>query len=132
MIEVEGTFSKRYIELARQIISCWTKGDWRNRELLLQGYERHNAHIQAIVPKDRLLVWTPGDEWDGLCRHLGKEVPQEPFPHVNKGDNVAQMHKLLAAYIVMILIERHLKWPLMVAAGGLIAYAALKLYAYIL
>ena len=36
-----------------------------------------------MVPEDRLLEWRVGDGWEPLCKFLGKEIPDEPFPHVN-------------------------------------------------
>lgn len=39
--------------------------------------------IRGIVPPERLLEWSVEDGWEPLCEFLGKEVPSEPFPHVN-------------------------------------------------
>lgn len=36
-----------------------------------------------MVPKDRLLEWSADEGWEPLCRFLGKEVPDMPFPHAN-------------------------------------------------
>lgn len=64
---------------------------------LRPGYEAHNAHVRAVVPKDRLLEWHPRDGWEPLCQHLGVDVPEEflvkeagkgvkvkPFPNINE------------------------------------------------
>ncbi len=42
--------------------------------------------IRGLVAKDRLLEWTVEDGWEPLCEFLGKDVPNEPFPHVNTRD----------------------------------------------
>jgi len=47
------------------------------------AYERHNAHVRATAPRDRLLEWTPRDGWGPLCDALGVPVPDEPFPRLN-------------------------------------------------
>lgn len=39
--------------------------------------------IRGLVPPDRLLEWSVEDGWEPLCKFLGKDVPDEPFPHLN-------------------------------------------------
>lgn len=48
------------------------------------AYERHNAHVQAIVPPENLLLWGPQDGWDPLCKFLGVPVPEIPLPYINE------------------------------------------------
>lgn len=55
------------------------------------AYERHNAEVRATVPPDRLLEWRPGDGWAPICERLGLPVPDQPFPHLNTGDEFAAM-----------------------------------------
>jgi hypothetical protein len=45
--------------------------------------ERHNAEVTGGIPADRLLVFEPSEGWEPLCRFLGVEVPDEPFPQTN-------------------------------------------------
>lgn len=47
-------------------------------------YRRHYDEIRATMPKDRLLEMDLKDGWGPLCAFLGKEVPNESFPHVNE------------------------------------------------
>ena len=61
----------------------------QNRSKLRRGFIEHNEHVRETVPKDNLLQFRPGDGWEPLCEFLGKEVPIEPFPHVNEGRQVA-------------------------------------------
>ena len=53
--------------------------DWRfsksNADVLLSHYRAHNAAVQALVPKEKLLVYKIGDGWEPLCKFLGKPVP---------------------------------------------------------
>ena len=39
--------------------------------------------IRGLVPKERLLEWNVQDGWESVCQFLDKDVPSEPFPHVN-------------------------------------------------
>jgi len=55
----------------------------------LKIYNTHNNNVLDYF-KDRsedllLLDFTKGDQWEELCLFLGKEVPEIPFPHLNKG-----------------------------------------------
>jgi hypothetical protein len=54
-----------------------------DRDACIREFERHNGHVRATVPADRLVEWQPGDGWEPLCAALGVPVPDEPFPHVN-------------------------------------------------
>ena len=49
----------------------------------VEAYERHNEHVRATVPADRLIEWAPGDGWEPLCSGLCLPAPVEPFPHLN-------------------------------------------------
>ena len=46
-------------------------------------YREHVNMIRGLVPTDRLLEWSVEDGWEPLCKFLGKEVPDEPFPKTN-------------------------------------------------
>lgn len=55
----------------------------------LRIYRKHNADVRAYFKERRNdfieLCWENGDGWDRLCRFLGKDIPDVPFPHANKG-----------------------------------------------
>lgn len=59
-----------------------------NEAIYISTYERHNREVLAYFserPADLLVLrLTEGDGWEKLCRFLGKEVPDIPFPHLNK------------------------------------------------
>jgi hypothetical protein len=57
--------------------------DVSDRDACIDAARRHNDHVRATAPPDRLLEWTPGDGWEPLCRALELAVPDEPFPHRN-------------------------------------------------
>jgi hypothetical protein len=46
-----------------------------------------NAHLDAVrrnVPANKLLEFEVTDGWEPLCRFLGVDVPDAPFPHLNE------------------------------------------------
>lgn len=58
-------------------------GPETDRDVAIDGYERHNRHVIETAPKDRLVGYQPGDGWAPLCRALDLPIPDEPFPHTN-------------------------------------------------
>ena len=40
--------------------------------------------MKRHVPKDKLLVFNVKEGWEPLCKFLGKDVPEVPFPNVNE------------------------------------------------
>jgi hypothetical protein len=61
------------------------------KDTAIAAFERHNDHVRATAPPDRLLEWHPGDGWEPICRALGVDVPDEPFPHVNTTEDFRAM-----------------------------------------
>jgi hypothetical protein len=57
--------------------------DVRDAEKAMAAYEKHNAHVRATAPKERLVEWTPADGWGPICKALRVAVPDRPFPHSN-------------------------------------------------
>ena len=60
---------------------------WDDEATLLAAYERHNAEVRAGVAPERLLTWNAKEGWEPLCRALGKPIPDQPFPWVNKRED---------------------------------------------
>ena len=54
-----------------------------SRETCIAAYRRNNALVRDTVPAEQLLVFTPSDGWDPLCRFLGVTVPEGDFPRSN-------------------------------------------------
>jgi hypothetical protein len=50
-------------------------------------YEAHNARVKREIPRERLLVYEPGQGWEPLCAFLGVAVPAQPYPKVNTTDD---------------------------------------------
>ena len=58
-------------------------GRFLEKDYALDVFHRHNEEVQSKVPADRLLVWEVKEGWEPICRFLGVEVPDTPFPHLN-------------------------------------------------
>ena len=54
------------------------------RQRCLSGFRQHREKVLRTIPKDRLLIFNLSDGWGPLCEFLGKPVPSEPFPHVDR------------------------------------------------
>mmetsp|Transcript_7764 Transcript_7764/g.15511 ORF Transcript_7764/g.15511 Transcript_7764/m.15511 type:complete len:288 (-) Transcript_7764:116-979(-) len=50
----------------------------------LAAYEANNARVRKVVPRKRLLIQDHSKGWTDLCKFLGKEVPEIPYPYSNK------------------------------------------------
>jgi hypothetical protein len=61
-----------------------------DKEHCLRVFEQHRKRVRRTVPAERLLVYRVQDGWEPLSRFLGVNVPDEPFPRVNVGDNLAE------------------------------------------
>jgi hypothetical protein len=61
--------------------------EWDDAATLMAAYERHNATVRAKVSPNRLLEWNAEEGWETLCRALGKPIPNQPFPWVNKRED---------------------------------------------
>lgn len=88
-------------------------------------YRRHYRAVRAAVPKERLLEYKLGSGWEPLCKFLGKEVPDVPFPHRNEAIILA--NAMGAAFGKSM---KNSAFNLLVVAGavGGIAWAAKKVY----
>ncbi len=115
-------FVRPYIEVANLVCHQWTGGNWKDEERLGQSFRDHYALIRAKVPKDRLLEFNPKDGWGPLCKHLGRKVPEEPYPHVNHSPSFFAVHKALwwrtARKAVRTIVLQALVPMSAVAAGG--------------
>ena len=54
-----------------------------DRAYMTAYMRRHDAEVQATVPKHRLLVYQVGQGWGPLCDFLGVATPDGPFPREN-------------------------------------------------
>jgi hypothetical protein len=61
----------------------------------LRVFARHYERVRQTVPAERLLAYRVQEGWEPLCRFLGVEVPDEPFPRVNVGGDL--LHNIRTA-----------------------------------
>jgi hypothetical protein len=75
--------------MAREVI--WEGelgGMFADKEATIQMFKDHDEEVKNYVPADKLLMFETGvDGWEKLCAFLGKEVPNAPWPHVNKTED---------------------------------------------
>jgi len=59
-----------------------------NEDIYRERFLRHYREVPAYFadrPNDLLVMdLAAGDGWEKLCPFLGKEIPNQPFPHANK------------------------------------------------
>ncbi|KAI8098790.1 P-loop containing nucleoside triphosphate hydrolase protein [Halteromyces radiatus] len=58
-----------------------------DKEYMCQLFNDHTEQVKKTIPADRLLILHLGDGWEPLCRFLGKDIPNEPYPHKNTTDD---------------------------------------------
>lgn len=73
-------------------------------------YRKHMAWLQGNVPADRLVLVDVKDGWEPLCRALGREVPDIPFPKVNDSEAIERLSK-------RVITQGLLRWSICVAVG---------------
>jgi len=77
---------RAYIEMMNEMWhTIGVKADAAPGEIASAG-ERFNDEVKRTVPSDRLLVWSPSDGWEPLCRFLELPIPDMPFPHLNDSE----------------------------------------------
>lgn len=79
------------------IIGKNTFGNDFSEAHMIDVYERHNAEVRRVIPKDRLLVFDARDGWEKLCPFLGVPVPDKPYPNMNTTEEFQTRMKAVAA-----------------------------------
>ncbi len=69
----------------------------RDRDFMLDRFERHIQDVKRAIPPERLLVYQVSDGWEPLCAFLGVAVPDAPYPQVNSTDEFRAMIATRAA-----------------------------------
>lgn len=60
------------------------------KELFTKMYLDHNAEVKRLVPAEQLYVMVTGEGWEGICKFLGKDMPDVPYPSIN---NTVSFHQ---------------------------------------
>src|ERR1019366_4250203 len=77
-------FGRKMGNMSRKLI--WQrshKGTMENKPAAMALYEAHIAEVKALVPPEKLLIFTVNQGWGPLCNFLNVPVPQTEFPNVN-------------------------------------------------
>jgi hypothetical protein len=61
-------------------IACWGAAGIYDRDNVMSRYDEWYSKVPAVVPKDQLLEYDVSMGWEPLCKFLGKEIPDVPFP----------------------------------------------------
>ena len=76
--------------------------------LFKKKYREHNERVQAVIPKEKLLIYNVKQGWKPLCEFLGCDAPEIEFPRENVGlsfsqDKVSQRYQPLrhAAFVIL-------------------------------
>lgn len=67
-------------------------GDPADPRVAMAAFRRNTAAVMAEIRPERLLVHELGSGWEPLCRFLGVDVPDEPYP---AGNTPADFHAFL-------------------------------------
>ena len=72
-------------------------GHARDRDHCIEIFEKHTERLKAEVSPERLLIFEVREGWEPLCRFLGKDVPEKPFPRLNEREMMQKMVDAAAA-----------------------------------
>lgn len=61
------------------------------KDFAIGVFERWNEQVKRTVPAEQLLVYEIQQGWEPLCDFLGREVPEDEFPHLNDAETFRQM-----------------------------------------
>lgn len=73
-------------ELSHKIIVDGYIGDddkFLDVEFMRKYYDDHIKEIKEVVPESQLYCFQLGEGWEGLCKFLGKSIPEVPYPNTN-------------------------------------------------
>ncbi|CAK8677576.1 unnamed protein product [Clavelina lepadiformis] len=96
-----------------------------NGMVLKKAFRQHTQYCLQNCPPDKLLVYNVRQGWAPLCEFLGKEIPDESFPHENVAGNI--VGKLMATHPAAIRVQREVKFTITILSLGLL-FGVCKLY----
>ncbi|KAF7589488.1 hypothetical protein BBP40_004242 [Aspergillus hancockii] len=83
-------------------------------------FPQHIEWLKEVVPEERLFFFDVKDGWEPLCKALGKDVPDVPFPRINDSDAIDR--------IATLHVQRGLmRWAgLLVGVGVIVAAVVMR------
>ena len=92
-----GAFIDCDVSRSPHLRFCLNQTEWLDEPRVMRAYEDWNAHVVRAVPPERLLVYNVTQGWGPLAAHLGVEVPEAAFPHINDRESVQRFARMLRA-----------------------------------
>ena len=83
-------YNKSMFVLRRWQMALYGATDPNATFIYRKRYRLHNERVKAVVPADKLLVFTVEQGWKPLCEFTGKEIPDDTFPHLNVKGAISQ------------------------------------------
>lgn len=86
LLEERGTAAepmKPWLEMAYGVIARSGFPDGLSDAERMARFTAHNEAVKKTIPAGQLLVFEVKQGWEPLCRFLGIDVPQGPFPRTN-------------------------------------------------
>ena len=104
VLKLVTPFGRKMGNMSKKLI--WQrshKGTMENKTAAMAFYQAHIEEVKALVPPEKLLIFTVNEGWGPLCKFLDVPVPQTEFPNVN---DRAQIKKTIAdltkgAYVIL-------------------------------
>lgn len=114
----------RMIRLNRKLIKAYFKADSveGRRRSARDTYIRRYERVKRVTPKERLLEFDLKGGWGSLCGLLEKDVPGEPFPHVNEMEELRRTVRDYQQEGVGANLRALLPWGAAVVAVGVAIY----------
>ena len=87
-------------EFRKLIYGSYMPHDFKEEHFRI--YEEHNQSVLDFFKKNapekiKVICWENGDSWEELCAFLGKDIPKEEFPFLNKNtafDTITEPKKI--------------------------------------
>lgn len=70
-----------YYPMLNKFFDTFFRGDFLNEGK--QVYLDHLQEVRSLVSPENLLEYRVSDGWGPLCKFLGDELPEDPFPRDN-------------------------------------------------
>ncbi|MEQ7127650.1 sulfotransferase family protein [Actinopolymorpha sp. B11F2] len=89
--ERQGAKESGYAQVEEALVTvvmATFEGQVFDKAHCLRVFEEHYERVRCSLPAERLLVYRVQEGWEPLCWFLGVDVPDEPFPRVNVGDDL--------------------------------------------
>lgn len=73
--------------------------------LYKKKYREHNERVQAVIPKEKLLIFNVKQGWKPLCEFLGCEIPEQEFPRQNvKGEGAKWVNSMITDAMIKLFV----------------------------